>query len=141
MIKRKLGGGSKMNDEIKEMMEQMESIAITGKDKSGIKVDGYGLQQNELKMLLDYITNLREELKDRNLECHQWFILSRQYKEENERLKAQVTLLEDNRLFLNKKIDQAIKSLKQECIFLEEWHYDGYDPQLEIIIDLLEANS
>lgn len=50
-----------MNDEIKEMIEQMQSIAITGKSKNGIKVDGYGLQQNELKMFLDYITNLQQE--------------------------------------------------------------------------------
>ena len=49
-----------MNDEIKEMIEQMESIAKTGKDKNGIKVDGYGLQQNELKMFLEYITNLQQ---------------------------------------------------------------------------------
>lgn len=49
-----------MNNEIKEMMEQMENIAITGKNKNGIKVDGYGLQQKELKMFLDYINNLQK---------------------------------------------------------------------------------
>lgn len=50
-----------MNKEIKKMLEQMKIIAITGKDKNGIKVDGYGLQQNGLKILLDYITNLQQE--------------------------------------------------------------------------------
>lgn len=59
----------------------------------------------------------------------------------NKELQQKVNLLEDNRLFLNKKIGQAIRSLKEECTLLEEWHYDGYDPQLEIIIDLLEAQE
>ena len=50
-----------MNKEIKEMLEQMKIIQETGKDKNGIKVDGFGLQQYDLKILLDYITNLQQE--------------------------------------------------------------------------------
>lgn len=126
-----------MNDEIKEILECMEEIA-----DCTFTTDTFELNFEDTKILLDYITNLQQEndmlkqgVKD-TYDTTQEMLAEKQ--QEIERLKAQVNLLEDNRLFLNKKIGQAIKSLKQECMFLEEWHYDGYDPQLEIIIGLLE---
>lgn len=50
-----------MNDEIREMLEEMKSIIDTGKDINGIKVDGCGFHGRDLKLLYDYITNLQEE--------------------------------------------------------------------------------
>lgn len=86
-----------MNDEIKEMLEQMKSIAITGKDKNGIKVDGYGLQQNGLKLLLDYITNLQQEIEKLNDDKRSMLVQlykandnRDKVKQENERLKAKI---------------------------------------------------
>ena len=53
-----------MNDEIREMLEEMKSIIDTGKDINGIKVDGYGFHGRDLKLLYDYITNLQKEKED-----------------------------------------------------------------------------
>jgi len=53
-----------MNDEIKEILEEMKSIIDTGKDINGIKVDGCGFHGRDLKLLYDCIINLKEENED-----------------------------------------------------------------------------
>ena len=95
-----------MNNEIKEMLEQMESISITGKNKNGIKVDGYGLGQNELKMFLDYITNLQQE---------------------NERLKLELSGYREAILR-----DDKLLGLQQENERLKEWKKDLLNENIEL---------
>lgn len=89
-----------MKDEIKQILEQMESIAITGKNKNGIKVDGYGLQQNELKILLDYITNLQQAIKDTKDTADDMLY---ELKQENERLN---NCIDDQERVINSLIDR-----------------------------------
>lgn len=49
-----------MNDEINEILAEMKSIIDTGKNRNGIKVDGYGFHGRDLKLLYDYIISLQE---------------------------------------------------------------------------------
>lgn len=102
-----------MNNEIKEILEQMKSIAITGKDKNDIKVDGYGLQQNELKILLDYITNLQQAVKDTKDTADDMLY---ELKQENERLKGRIEFLED----INSDQYAKIEKLEEENDRLKE---------------------
>ena len=53
-----------MNDKLKEMLKEMKTGIETGKDKYGIKVDGACYTWKDLKMLLDYITNLQQDLSN-----------------------------------------------------------------------------
>ena len=48
-----------MNDEIKEILEEMKIGIETERDKDNIRVDGLCFNWKELKLLLDYITNLQ----------------------------------------------------------------------------------
>lgn len=40
---------------------------------------------------------------------------------------------------LQERIDKAIEYLKKSQEDLEEWHYDGLDPQLDICINILKG--
>lgn len=129
-----------MNDEIKEILEQMKSIAITGKDKNDIKVDGYGLQQNELKILLDYITNLQQAIEVKN----------ERIKEEQQEKERYIKFYNELNIW-NKELQQenednlkCIKSLKEQLEsviknnqeLLEKWHKNN-----DKIVNLISENE
>ena len=83
-----------MNNEIKEILKDNDELLVNYKDGSFECFDT--LPQN----VLDYITNLQEE---------------------NKSLKANVKLLDDNRIYLNDKIDEAIEYLNKVSYMQEPY--------------------
>ena len=83
-----------MKDEIKEILEALKPLDEEFA-KAGIKEYPLYLKPDQQKILLDYITNLQEE---------------------NKLLQANVKLLDDNRIYLNDKIDKAIEYIEYYCI-------------------------
>lgn len=79
---------------------------------------------DDVWLLLDYITNLQKESEKLNN-----IVINLKYKifGKDEYIK----MLEKRNEELNNVIIKTIK-------YLEEWHFDGYDPQLDIINELKE---
>ena len=124
-----------MNDEIKEILDRLERI--DHKEYSG----GFEFADSstfdegcrcfeERKKLADYITNLQERIDqyenpDDLTLFYMWLDEKakdkmKQLQEENERLKVQVVLLDDIRIFLNNRIDIAVEIVKK----LKQFVYD-----------------
>ena len=125
-----------MNNEIKEMIEQMESIAITSKDKNGIKVDGYGLQQNELKMFLDYITNLQQKEQEHKK-------INGELREENSKLEIALQNLQedyDKRIEENERLKNDVEDISCSHFSLFK-SYEDYKSRCEKAIEYINKNK
>ena len=95
-----------MKDDIKEILEEMKSIIDTGKDRNGIKVDGYGFHGKDLKLLYDCITNLQQEIKEANDSITWWTNRFKAVERDNKELKEE---LEEE-----KRIEEAdLKTIQQ----------------------------
>lgn len=56
-------------------------------------------------------------------------------------LEHQIELLQQENKQLKERTNKAIEELKESQKGLEEWHFDGYDPCLEDIIEILKGDS
>ena len=118
-----------MNDEIKEILEDWKIGIETGEDKYGIKVDGIGYNWRELKVLLDYITNLQEEndnLKNIISSVKEDFLNANNeltnLQQENERLKEKINEVVNKQQLIEEKfnyksrIEKAVEYIKADYI-------------------------
>ena len=130
-----------MNDEIKEILKDIEKGVKTGKDKNDIKVGGICYEWQDLKIVLDYITNLQEEnerLKENNSNMQEE--MARVW-EENKRLNLELSgyreaILRDDKLLglqdYKSRCEKAIEYIKQE-----DWNTE-YDYNL---LNILQNGS
>lgn len=58
-----------------------------------------------------------------------------------EELYYKIATLEQENKQLKEKIDKAIENLNESQKGLEEWHFDGYDPCLKDIIEILKGEN
>ena len=122
-----------MNNEIREILEEMKSIIDTGKDINGIKVDGCGFHGRDLILLYDYIIDLQNENEKLNDTIDWWkdrFFGQQEYDDSH-----RITAIE-----YKKRIDEAIEYIKiQQKIFKD---YDTVvENQLDNLLNILQNGS
>lgn len=147
MIKRKLGGGSKMNDEIKEILDKINNVVNHKEASYNALVE---TKAEDYKLLLDYITNLQQEndmlkqgVKD-TYDTSQEMLAEKQ--QEIERLKAQLygcdELLENDTRTIEdykSRLDKAIEYINEhiridaEYPSYMEMHVEERDNLLNIL--------
>lgn len=139
-----------MNNEIREMLEEMKSIIDTGKDINGIKVDGCGFHGRDLKLLYDYITNLQNEnerLKEK-LNCKEYFsstmpedtefVILTKNNYDRQQKDIQLELID-----YKSRVEKAVEYIKSLC-YIEsknEWFTYGDDLSPEHIVNILQNGS
>ena len=113
-----------MNKEIKEILEKMkdrnETYQFCQQHKLAINDWVY-----EAHYLLDYITNLQQEIDKLTAESTEWESKCYDLQQENERLKERIAYLERS----NDRREDTILGLRQEIIDAE----DVIDKAIEII--------
>ena len=94
--------GNKMNEEIKEKIDDLKRLNDYYKKKEHNYAfpDYYSLNYEDLDILLNYITNLQEELKSANESINWWTNRFKAVEKENQKL--------------NKIIDELEKWLKEK---------------------------
>lgn len=120
-----------MNNEIREILEEMKSIIDTGKDINRIKVDGCGFHGRDLILLYDYIIDLQnenEKLKDSIDWWKDRFFGQQEYDDSH-----RITAIE-----YKKRIEEAIEKLKREYYLNEhEWN----DRTINEVLNILQNGS
>ena len=106
-----------MNNEIKEILDRMQELVKHKYDK---KIQTYNLF-DDIQGLLDYITNLQEqlhqasldiqELTERDIECPSWCDKLTNLQEENERLNKECDTYMEIATKKQQRIDKAIDKL------------------------------
>lgn len=89
-----------MTNEIKEIIEYLKDDSIFIYDEDGTRKE---ITLDESKLLLDYITNLQEIEK------------------EHQKINGELRLEINN---LQQRINKAVKYIKKNIPYWEEWHYD-----------------
>lgn len=95
-----------MNNEIREILEEMKTIIDTGKDINGIKVDGCGFHGRDLILLYDYIIDLQNENERLKNSIDWWkdrFFGQQEYDDSH-----RITAIE-----YKKRIEKAVEMLKE----------------------------
>ena len=116
-----------MNNEIKEMMNNIENMSEEERKRQLEWSDTHEFGTAYAYYLLDYITNLQEENKD----------LQKRF---NALLEAH-KILDELEQEKQDRIDKAVELLKEAQEGLEEWCYDGYNPCLPEIIEILQGDD
>jgi DNA repair exonuclease SbcCD ATPase subunit len=118
-----------MKDEIKEILDKLKNHI------EGIRYAN--LTKYELRILLDYITNLQEELKSANESISWWQNRFNAVEKQNNRLKGENQDIKDT---LQDKLDY-IGHLKELCDKYEEEHSTAFNLWKTNIIENVPALS
>ena len=151
-----------MNEEIKEILDKLKEKDKTYHCACVVPEEFY-----EAHLLLDYITNLQEELETyKDTETYSKSFL---YKENKERLKANQRLQEENErlkiekqeeynrfnlmakfrdralertLIYKSRIDKAINYINEECSFDGDYYCDDlYCGDVKKLVDILQGSD
>ena len=81
-----------------------------------------------------------QELTEKDIGCPSWCDKLKELEEDNKKLKAEVDLLNDNRHFLNNKINKAIEYIEENATYsndikqcVDDLRYDNCDELLKIL--------
>lgn len=128
-----------MNDEIKQILIQLEYFIEEGYEYyNDIK-----LNKNQMKQLLDYITNLQQELQEANDSVEWW---SNRYnavvKNCDETIKKMIALGEENERLKEENNNKAMNDYAHAID--ESWYrelYDDYKSRCEKAIEYINKNK
>ena len=128
-----------MHTEIKEILDDLKDM----NNYSNFIDSQYGgggyyylLEKKESKQLLDYITNLQQEINKLTAESTEWESKCYDLQQENERKERLITQYGEGMCAYANRIDKAIEYIdKVKCINDRErdgmhWEYDVFFPEL-----------
>lgn len=129
-------------NEIKEILKDIEKGVKTGKDKNDIKVGGICYEWQDLKIVLDYITNLQQEINKLTAESTEWESKCYDLQQENERLNEIFVWKQEHEKELHTRIEKAIDKLTiKQARFINEKDYVLDDNDLDEIMYILQNGS
>lgn len=137
-----------MNDEIKEILDNFKNYEERYKQ---CNENQFIIFYRDIHLLLDYITNLQQKVEqyenpDDLTLFYMWLDEKakdkmKELQQENQILKEHLEAYKKDGDETQDRIDKAIIKLEESQKGLEEWHFDGYDPDLLGIINILKGDN